>query len=64
MDYLLKVKKEELEDGQDESELLDYEAIESAGRRGYGINIREGFGDLGVVGQASGIRNGEPISNR
>ena len=40
--YLLKIEKEELEDGQDESELLDlldYEAIESAGRRGYGINV-------------------------
>ena len=40
--YLLKIKKEELEDGQDESELLDlldYEAIESAGRRGCGINV-------------------------
>ena len=29
--YLLKNEKEELEDGQDESELLDYEAIESFG---------------------------------
>jgi hypothetical protein len=40
--YLLKIKKEELEDGQSESELLDildYEAIESAGRRGYSINV-------------------------
>jgi hypothetical protein len=39
VDYLLKIKKEELEDGQGESELLDYEAIESAGRRGCGINV-------------------------
>ena len=39
MDYLLKIKKEELEDGQSESELLDYEAIESAGRRDDGINV-------------------------
>ncbi len=31
MNYLLKVKKGEGEDGQDESELLDYEAIESFG---------------------------------
>jgi len=40
--YLLKVKKGEGEDGQDESELLnllDLEAIESAGRRDYGINV-------------------------
>ena len=40
--YLVKIKKEELEDGQDESELLDLldnEAIESAGRRDYGINV-------------------------
>jgi hypothetical protein len=40
--YLLKIKKEELEDRQSESELLDlldYEAIESAGRRDCGIGI-------------------------
>ena len=40
--YLLKIKKEELEDGQDESELLDlldYEAIESAGRSDYGMSV-------------------------
>jgi hypothetical protein len=30
-DYLLKIKKEELEDRQSESELLDYDAIESFG---------------------------------
>ena len=55
--YLLKLKKGEGEDGQSESELLDYEAIELAGRRDYGIGI-------GAVGQASSIRNGQPISNR
>jgi hypothetical protein len=37
--YLLKIKKEELEDGQSESELLDYDAIEFAGRRDCGIGI-------------------------
>ena len=38
--YLLKVKKGEGEDGQSESELLDYDAIESAGRRDDGmINV-------------------------
>ena len=57
MNYLLKVKKGELEDGQDESELLDYEAIEFAEGRDYGIGI-------GAVGKASGSRNGQPISNR
>jgi len=50
VDYLLKIKKEELEDGQDESELLDYDAIEFAGRRDFGIGI-------GTVGQASGNWN-------
>ena len=60
--YLLKIKKEELEDGQGESELLDYEAIESAGRRDDGIGIREGLWDFGVVGQVSSGRNGEPIT--
>ena len=40
--YLLKIKKEELEDGQSESELLDlldYEAIESTGRSDYGMSV-------------------------
>ena len=34
-----KSKKRGGKDGQGESVLLDYEAIESAGRRGYGINV-------------------------
>ena len=53
--YLLKVKKGEGEDGQGESVLLDYDAIEFAGRRDYGIGI-------GTVGQASS--NGHPNSTR